>query len=239
MSSKQYVCDVLNVKDSVVLSDCLEPLGGRMLDLQAFIRRVKSGEDPESAVTEMITQAAELITTFFLSNQRIDKGDNNWNSAQVWLIMKLLLKKESVTYNDLIKLPLFKSSKETMDTLTTLEKFDLISLKRDKGVLNKITTGRPLFKAAFENIIGDLRIWKLYETDYLTNLINLEVTKIQKFESELSGIYKINNKLDGRIDYLSKKIEGSNKKIVDYEKEIADIAAYQGDAKSHSFLGIF
>lgn len=126
-----------------------------------------------------------------------------------------------------------------MDTLTTLEKFDLISLKRDKGVLNKITTGRPLFKAAFENIIGDLRIWKLYETDYLTNLINLEVTKIQKFESELSGIYKINNKLDGRIDYLSKKIEGSNKKIVDYEKEIADIAAYQGDAKSHSFLGIF
>lgn len=239
-SSKQYVCDVLNVKDSAALSECLQPLGGRMLDLQAFIRRVKSGEDPTNAVTEMITQAAELITTFFLSSQKIDNGDNNWNSAQVWLIMKLLLKKEAITYNELIKLPLFKSSKETMDTLSTLEKFDLISLKRDKGVLNKITTGRPLFKAAFENIIGDLRIWKLYETDYLTNLINLEVGKINKFESELTGIYKIGNKLvDGRIEYLSKKIEASNKKIVDYEKEIADIASYQGDSKSHSFLGIF
>ncbi|KAI5967670.1 YME2 [Candida margitis] len=238
-SSKQYVCDVLNVKDNTTLNDCLEPLGGRMLDLQAFIRRVKSGEDPEKAVTEMITQAAELITTFFLSSQKIDNGDNNWNSAQVWLIMKLLSKKESITFNDLIKSPLFKSSKETMDTLSTLEKFDLISLKRDKGVLNKITTGRPLFKAAFENIIGDLRIWKLYETDYLTNLVTLEVAKIQKLESELTGIYKISNKLDGRIDYLSKKIEASNKKIVDYEKEIADIATYQGDSKSGSFLGIF
>ncbi|KAI5948827.1 YME2 [Candida theae] len=239
MSSKQYVCDVLNVKGTSTLSECLEPLGGRMLDLQAFIRRVKSGEDPSNAVTEMITQAAELITTFFLSSQKIDNGDNNWNSAQVWLIMKLLSKKEVISYDDLIKSPLFKSSKQTMDTLSTLEKFDLISLKRDKGVLNKITTGRPLFKAAFSNIIGDLRIWKLYETDYLTNLINLEVGKINKLESELSGIYKIGNRLDGRIDYLSKKIEASNKKIVDYEKEIADIASYNGDSKSHSFLGIF
>lgn len=64
-SSKQYVCDALKIKDTGPLDACLKPLGGRMLDLQSFIRRLKSGESPEQAVHEMITQAAELITTFF------------------------------------------------------------------------------------------------------------------------------------------------------------------------------
>ncbi|KAI5966797.1 YME2 [Candida pseudojiufengensis] len=239
-SSKQYVCDVLKVKDTTTLDTCLEPLGGRMLDLQAFIRRIKSGESPEQAITEMINQAAELITTFFLNNNtsKIENGDNNWNPAQVWLIMKILSNSDEINYAELTKSPLFKSSKETMNTLTTLEKYDLITLKRDKGVLNKISTGRPLFQAAFENIISDLRIWKLYETNYLTELITLEVQKIQKFENELTSIYKIGSKIDGRIDYLTKKIEGSNNKIVSYEKEIVDIASYKAQQKPHSFLGI-
>lgn len=236
-TSKQYVCDVLKIKDTTSLDDCLSPLGGRMLDLQAFIRRLKSGESPQQAVHEMITQAAELITTFFLSSHhKFGAGDSTWNSAQVWLIMKLLTQSESINFLELVKLPLFKANKETMETLTTLEKYDLITLQRDKGVLAKISTGRPLFKAAFQNIINDKHIWKLYETDYINALIGVEAAKIQKMEDELEKIYKI-GKVDGRIDYLSKKIEASNTKIVDYEKKAADVAAAT-DAKSSSFLGI-
>ncbi|RCK59523.1 Mitochondrial escape protein 2-2 [Candida viswanathii] len=235
-SSKQYVCDVLKIKDTGPLDGCLAPLGGRMLDLQSFIRRLKSGESPQQAINEMITQAAELITTFFLnSHHRFGAGDSTWNAAQVWLIMKLLTQRETISFSELVKLPLFKASKETLETLTTLEKYDLISLQRDKGVLSKISTGRPLFKAAFENIIGDKRIWKLYETDYIGALIAVEVTKIQKMEDELEKIYKI-GKVDGRIDYLSKKIEASNAKILDYEKKAAEVVA--GDSKNSSFLGI-
>lgn len=238
-SSKQYICDALKMKDTATLDDCIAPLGGRMLDLQAFIRRIKSGEDPLQAIDEMVNQAAELITTFFLHEHKFSNDDSNWNPSQVWLIMKLLSKKDVIDYDSLIKLPLFKQSKETLDTLSTLEKYDLVSLKREKGVLSKILTGRPLFTAAFENIISDVRIWKLYETQYLLNLVSLEVQKLTKFENELTTIYKI-NKLDGRIDYLSKKIDESNQKIVDYEKEIKDIAAYKGEPKQrHSFLGIF
>ncbi|RCK62729.1 Mitochondrial escape protein 2-2 [Candida viswanathii] len=235
-SSKQYVCDVLKIKDTGPLDSCLAPLGGRMLDLQSFIRRLKSGESPQQAINEMITQAAELITTFFLSSHhRFGAGDRTWNAAQVWLIMKLLTQCETISFSELVKLPLFKASKETMETLTTLEKYDLISLQRDKGVLSKISTGRPLFKAAFENIISDKRIWKLYETDYIGALIAVEVTKIQKMEDELEKIYKI-GKVDGRIDYLARKIEASNAKILDYEKKAADVVA--GDSKNSSFLGI-
>lgn len=236
-SSKQYVCDALKIKDTGPLDACLKPLGGRMLDLQSFIRRLKSGESPEQAVHEMITQAAELITTFFLSSHhKFGAGDSTWNAAQVWLIMKLLTQCETINFLELVKLPLFKANKETIETLTTLEKYDLISLQRDKGVLSKISTGRPLFKAAFENIIGDRRIWQLYETDYITALIDVEVTKIQKMEDELEKIYKI-GKVDGRIEYLSKKIEASSAKIVEYEKKAAEVAA-DSQSKNTSFLGI-
>ncbi|CAI5755586.1 unnamed protein product [Candida verbasci] len=236
-SSKQYVCDALKISDTIQnqsLDDCIQPLGGRMLDLQSFIRRIKSGEEPNQAINEMITQAAELITTFFLNNTK--SNDVNWQPSQVWLIMKLLSNKEDVTFAELIKNPLFKNSKETIDTLSTLEKFDLISLKRDKGVLNKICPGRPLFKAAFKNLLHDTRIWNLYEIDYLTNLINIEITKINLFESELIKIHQVGNKLDGRIDYLIKKIEASNGKIVNFEKEINEIAT--GNSKHKTFLGI-
>ncbi|CAK9436246.1 uncharacterized protein LODBEIA_P08040 [Lodderomyces beijingensis] len=237
-SSKQYIADALKLKDTFEIDDCIAPLGGRMLDLQAFIRRIKSGENPPQAVNEMVNQAAELISTFFLHEHKFSNDDSNWNPSQVWLIMKLLSGSDSISYDTLIKSPLFKKSKETLDTLTTLEKYDLITLKRDKGVLNVIETGRPLFKAAFENIISDVRIWKLYETEYLSNLIALEIAKITKLESELTNIFKI-GKVDGRIDYLSKKIEQSNQKILDYEKEINDIAEFKGESKRQSFLGIF
>lgn len=237
-SSRQYVCDVLKVKDTSTLDECLEPLGGRMLDLQSFIRRIKSGESPQQAINEMISQAAELINTFFLnSHHKFGAGDSNWDPSQVWLIMKLLSECDTISYSELVKLPLFKVSKETLEILTTLEKYDLISLKRDKGVLDKISTGRPLFKAAFANIISDLRIWKLYETEYIGRLISLEAAKIQKLEEELEKIYKI-GKVDGRIDYVSQKIEASNKKILDLEKQAADVASYTGKPDGKSFLGI-
>lgn len=45
---------ILNEKELQEIDASLEPLGGRMLDLQAFVRRVKSGEEPSEAVDKMI-----------------------------------------------------------------------------------------------------------------------------------------------------------------------------------------
>ncbi|RLV95534.1 Mitochondrial escape protein 2-2 [Spathaspora sp. JA1] len=243
-SSKQYVCDQLKLDQNRTTSidNCIEPIGGRMLDLQAFVRRVKSGETPNVAIIEMINQASELITSFFLESHKIEQGDHTWTSAQVWLLMKMLSNSDVIEYNDLIKSPLFSSttSADTIDTLSTLEKYDLLALKRDKGVLKEITTGRPLFKAAFQNIIKDLYIWKLYETNYLKSLTKLEQDKIQKLQTELVQISSIpGGKLNNRIDYLVNKIETSNGKIIDYEKQVNELAQTVSKTKSSSFLGIF
>ncbi|KAK6460130.1 mitochondrial inner membrane protein [Scheffersomyces coipomensis] len=241
-SAKQYLTDQLSLKDSRSIEGMFEPLGGRMLDLQAFIRRIRSGEEPREALDEMVGQAAEQITTFFLNNQKLE-DDSDWNSAQVWTIMKLLSKSDEISYQELIKSPLFKASKETNGTLSTLEKHDLITLRRDKGILHSISTGRPIFKAAFRQLINDISIFKIYETDYLNQLISTEVSKIQKLETELTNIYSARVKLEGRISYLTSKIEACNTKVINYETKIAEISKITslpgGQEGSKGFLGLF
>lgn len=236
-SAQQYLLSQLKLSDVKSVLSCLEPLGGRMLDLQAFIRRIKSGESPDDALSEMVSQAAEQITTFFLNNQKL-QDDNNWNTAQVWHVMKLLSGHDQIDYDELIKSPLFKSSNETRATLSTLEKHDLISLKRDKGILNKITAGRPLFKAAFKNLIDDLKIYKLYEVDLLNNLLKLETDKIKKVQDELVAISPMGARLEKRIQFLAQKIEVSNSKIIALEEKIVEIGKIDSEPESKRFLGI-
>lgn len=236
-SSKQYLLHHLesDFKSKDSLDMCLESIGGRMLDLQSFVRRIKSGESPQQALEEMIIQATEQITTFFLNK---DSGEyvRNWKTSQVWELMKILSKDDCVHYLDLVKSPLFKDSDETLETLATLERHELISLERDRGILCSITTGRPLFKSAFKNLIDDLRMYKIYESKRLNDLIALENSKILKLEDELVKICIVSN-MNGRLDYLRNKIDDSNKRIIEYEKSIKEISSLSYE-KVNTFLGI-
>ena len=241
-SAKQYVWNQLNdpsLMNPDSLDKYIEPLGGRMLDLQAFIRRIKSGESANDALSEMVNQASEQITTFFLNNTVANESDNNWNTAQVWAIMKFLSESDSFEYNELGKISLFKSSNETLATLSALEKHDLISFTREKGVLSRISTGRPLYKAAFKELINDKRVYKLYETDYYNNLISIENTKILKLEDEINKISKLSDVkyLKNRLEYVLSKINAATDVIMKYEEKIKEIGKLNESSPS-SFLGI-
>lgn len=202
------------------LDECLQPLGGRMLDLQAFVRRLRSGENANDALSEMVNQASEQITTFFLlANQT----QTSWSSAQVWTLMKLLANHDSVRYEDLCHGPLFKSP-DTLSVLSTLEKHDLISLSSDKGVLSTVLTGRPLYKAAFRTLVNDAQVFRIYEEDLYNKLIAVESAKIAKLEDELARLANVEARLvKNRLEYVLAKIVASSDKIADYEGHIAGL----------------
>lgn len=244
-SSKQYVLNQLNGTNysrSGNIDMCLEPIGGRMLDLQAFIRRVKSGESPDEALDEMVNQAAEQITTFFLNKsiKSTAASEDNWLPAQVWAIMKILCLKDNIDYTELTKNPLFKSNKDTLSTLSTLEKHDLISLSRDKGILSSISTGRPLYREAFKNLVYDDNIFKIYESDYFADLIQIENNKIAKLEDEISKISHISDLklLKNRLDYVQEKIAASTQNIINYESCIKDIGVTNKSDGMWSKIGL-
>lgn len=101
-----------------------------MLDLQAFVRRVKSGEEPSEAVDKMIEQASEQITQMFLS----DKIDSN-KSAQAWELIELLSANPVIPFHEIVNKPLFKAAPET--GIMELENNGLITVSRDRVFYRK------------------------------------------------------------------------------------------------------
>lgn len=236
LSAKTYIQKQLRGSEEVSnLEACVKPLGGRMLDLQAFVRRIKSGESSEDALREMIHQASEQITTFFLSSD-VSKSDGEatWTAAQIWGLIKKLSLSDNVTFDELLRSPLFPSAQDTVATLGTLEKNDLISLRRDKGLIVLIATGRPLYKAAFQELVGDPTIFKLYETYYFQQLIAVENSKLAKLEDQAARLSLLHDQklLKDRMEYICGKIQKLTDNIKSYEQSISEISTSRATKKS-------
>lgn len=67
------------------LDSALKPIGGRMTDLQSFARRIMSGEAPQRASQEMISQSMSELLQMFLF-----KKGSPWTTEQVWVLIKKL-----------------------------------------------------------------------------------------------------------------------------------------------------
>ncbi|CAL9733772.1 mitochondrial escape protein 2 [Monosporozyma servazzii] len=225
--SKKVTDDENNEKSSFGLSEqimqeideALDPLGGRMLDLQAFVRRVKSGEDPLKALEKMVEQASEQITQIFLS----DKIDGV-KSAQAWELIQMLSDAPMVSYKDIVFKPLFKSAPEL--GVTELENNGLITVSRNRGVLQDIRPAKPLFRAAFNYLVNDAKLSTVLKTRYLLRVVAFETGKIKKWEEEL---FPLNNIADQklfkhRLEYLSGKIKISSDIIDQCEAEIKELS---------------
>ncbi|AMD21988.1 HFR133Wp [Eremothecium sinecaudum] len=198
----------------------LEPIGGRMLDLQAFVRRVKSGESPSEALDKMVEQASEQITQMFLS----EKSDTT-KTAQAWELITMLAEHDSINFKDVFFKPLFKSSPEA--GLLELEKNGLITVTRNRGVLNEIRPAKPLFKAAFAFLTRDQQLSTVLKTGYLLRLINFETNRIKKWEEELRMLGNVTDQklFRSRLTYLASKIEASNAIVKDCEDQAKRIAS--------------
>lgn len=89
--------ETLNV-EFPYLDYALPPLGGRLTDLQAFARRLKSGENPLDAAEDMVEQSAsEILEMFLFRTQRYPKTvgvdttvAGEWTQEQSWTLIKLL-----------------------------------------------------------------------------------------------------------------------------------------------------
>lgn len=201
------------------IDEALDPLGGRMLDLQAFVRRVKSGEDPIKALEKMVEQASEQITQIFLS----DKIDGV-KSAQAWELIQMLSEKPTVLYEDIVFKPLFKSAPEL--GIMELENNGLITVSRDRGVLQEIRPAKPLFRAAFNYLVNEAKLSTILKTRYLLRVVAFETGKIRKWEEELMPL---NNIIDqrlfkSRLEYLSGKMKISSDIINKCENEIKELS---------------
>ncbi len=70
-------------RDLMELDACIETLGGRLTDLQVLARRLKIGQTPVKAVSEIVDESAAEILRMFLPEQGRRGGEEVVNGASV------------------------------------------------------------------------------------------------------------------------------------------------------------
>ncbi|KAG5370874.1 Mitochondrial escape protein 2 [Yarrowia sp. E02] len=211
------------------LDEALSPLGGRMTDLQALIRRLKSGDTPREALRGMITQSATEIVQMFLM-----KDNDQWTKEQVWCLMKKVCKDSGngVSIADLmVTEPMFKNALKPQgesgeSTLGALERSEMVTVVTRDGKPTYIKAGKPLYRAAFQYILSDKTFSAMIESGFLESQMKLQNDKIVKYEEELQLLAQFPNKwgqdVNIRVRYLVDKMAACQAKIEKFEVQLAE-----------------
>jgi hypothetical protein len=200
-----------------------------MTDLQAFIRRLKSGDTPREALRGMITQSATEIVQMFLM-----KDNAQWTKEQVWCLMKKVCKDSGngVSIADLmVTEPMFKGALKPQgesgeSTIGALERSEMVTVVTRDGKPTYIKAGKPLYRAAFQYILSDKTFSAMIETGFLESQMKLQNDKIVKYEEELRLLAKFPSKwgddVNIRVRYLIDKMAACQQKIQKFEIQLAE-----------------
>ncbi|KAL8785424.1 MAG: hypothetical protein Q9213_003354 [Squamulea squamosa] len=209
-------------KDLGELDGCIDILGGRISDLEFLARRMKTGETPSKAVRQIIDQSASEILKMFILD--ISTSSNNgatrsWTPEQAWLLIKSLASTPSLRYNELLLSDTFKSSD---GALLALEQFELITIVSQNGRPHSIKPGKPVYQAAFKQLVADRVLQARLDLAVLTQLIGIETKAIDKAEAELALLGGLPGQPIGvksRVTWLLGKLQASQSKVEGWERE--------------------
>ena len=226
------------------LDYCIKVLGGRVTDLEFMAHRIEAGETPEgnpnlllhlensvnrciAAVDRIIEQSAsEILKIFILGTE---STASQWTREQAWYLIKSIAnsKDGSLLYSKVLLGDVFKDNGEA--TLRALEQAELISIGTDKGFPRYVRPGKPVYRAAFQRLVANKTLQGRLDLLILSQLIGNENSSIKKYEEELQVLGSLPKhpwELASRIEWLLRKVHGSQSKILKYESESAALSKY-------------
>ncbi|AEO61318.1 hypothetical protein MYCTH_2311354 [Thermothelomyces thermophilus ATCC 42464] len=217
-------------KDLQELDQCIDALGGRLTDLQVLARRLKLGQSPKKAVSDIIEQSAsEILRMFLLTNKGANERERKWSTEQAWYLIKEIATKESLRYNEVLLSSTFSSSttpgaSNAEAAIESLSNAELITVKSHHGRPSTIRAGKPVYQAAFKRLLEDAVVRARMDLAVLSELAKIEAKNIDKAEGELSLLGSLPSQsyqAEDRVNYLLAKLQSSQQKIAAYEKEMA------------------
>ncbi|KAK6503009.1 mitochondrial escape protein 2 [Arthrobotrys musiformis] len=207
------------------LDSSIDQLGGRLTDLEFLARRIKTGEAPAQAVSEIVkTSANEILKLYFLG----DPSKRSYTKEQAWALIRMFGEngtgKDQLRYNEVLLHGLF--SKNGEEALQALEQAEFITIVSADGRPWAIKPGKPVYRAAFKKLQNDQVLQAKLDIDVATELTKTETANVAKYEAELTTLAQLPSKpseIYGRVSWLLKKLQASQVKIEQYEKEIAGL----------------
>lgn len=218
--------------DLTGLDESIETMGGRLTDLEFLTRRIRTGQTPKQAVDEIVNENATDIVKMFLLGKTSDE-ERKWSTEQAWTLVKSLAQNPQLRYNQVLLSPAFSSSltpgaKDGELALEHLASSELISVQFHRGRPQTITAGKALNQAAFSVLLDDRVLRAKMDYAVLKETAKNEAQDIDKVEKELSllgSLPKQTNETASRVQYLLTKLDKSQRKITELEKDIDGLKA--------------
>lgn len=237
------------------LDGCIGVLGGRLTDLESLVRRLKSGQSPKRAVSEIVEQSAsEIIKMFLLSQPKTSSATGGsgsssgapaaaaasspssraWTAEQAWyLVREIAAKGGDVCYNDVLLSDTFAFSNAGIAAIDALAAAELVTVKSFRGRPQSIKAGSPVYLAAFQFLGSDTALAARLDRCVLAKKASGEAKTVAKVEQELallSTLQKQPAQTGDRTLYLLNKLKASQANIQLYEAEMARLKKVMSEA---------
>ncbi|KAF9178843.1 mitochondrial escape protein 2 [Haplosporangium sp. Z 767] len=230
-SAMEFVYKHLEKDEYPNIIDCVKTIGGRLTDLELFVQKVKSGISPEDALHDILGKAVIEVRKSAFDYDNSDKKPLNWTPIQFWAVMKQLAESDAVSFDELKIHPLFKLDEAPF---RSMEQAELITISHKNGRPYSVRPGKPIYRAAFQEILKDEGFAAVMDLESNISLDKDETAKVAKWEGELKelsnlvrpdgswlfGRGRVPEEVDTRIKWLMKKLAESHEKIEQYEQEM-------------------
>ncbi|KAI0484639.1 RNA12 protein-domain-containing protein [Xylariaceae sp. FL0804] len=211
--------------DLTELDSCIGTLGGRMTDLEFFARRLKAGQTPRRALSEIVEQSASEILKMFLLPGSGEQ--RQWTSEQAWHVVKAMAAADddSLRYNEVLLAGPFATEPDGEAALEALATTELVAVaKSPRGRPLRLAPGRPVYQAAFVRLARDRALAARLDLAVSTQLARAEALAIEKAERELAVLGSLPRQpaeAGPRVSFLLDKLASSQVKVEAFEKEMA------------------
>ncbi|KAF8468311.1 RNA12 protein-domain-containing protein [Kalaharituber pfeilii] len=218
------------------LDDCINVLGGRLTDLEALATRIRSGERPAQAVSQIVAGSAAEILKLYLSPGYLNfvpKSPRKWTTEQAWHIITRLTAQngnnngDGLKYNEVVLHDIFKAGggEESIQGLEHSELISIVAHPNGSGRPYAIRPGRPVYNAAFAKLMEDEVLRAKMDMGVLTQLMKIETDVVKKCEEELAVLATLGGgkEVGRRMEYLGRRIGKAQLKIEGYEASIESL----------------
>lgn len=230
-SAMEFVYKHLDKEEYPNLMQSVKTIGGRLTDLELFVQKVKTGIPPQDAVHDILSRAVIEIRKNAFDVDRSDKDKIvGWTPIQFWTVMKQLATHDAVNFDELKIHPLFKNDEAPF---SAMEQAELVTISHRNGRPFVVRPGKPIYRAAFQEILSDEGFAAVMDLESSTFLEKDEMVKVAKWEGELRelsnllhtdgtwifGRGRTPKEVETRVKWLMKKLAESHGKIEKYEQD--------------------
>ncbi|KAG0247597.1 mitochondrial escape protein 2 [Mortierella polycephala] len=229
-SALEFVYRHLDRDEYPDLIESVQTIGGRLTDLELFVQKVKSGLSPEDATHDILGRAVVEVRKGAFDFDSTDGRTLSWTPIQFWTVLKQLAQTENANFAELKIHPLFKNDESPFGAM---EQAELITIVHKNGRPFALRPGKPVYHAAFREILKDIGFSAVMDLESATYLEKEEMVKVAKWEAELKELSNLLHKdgswifgggrvpkeVDTRVKWLLKKLAESHAKVEKYEQE--------------------